>query len=35
MKLHASLSEPPDLSHYFGDEWDLGYLGRVTDLPQP
>ena len=33
MKLHASLSEPPDLSHYFGDEWDLGYLGRVRMCP--
>ena len=33
MKLHASLSEPPDLSHYFGDEWDPGYLGRVRMCP--
>ena len=33
MKLHASLSEPPDLSHYFGDEWRLSYLGRVRMCP--
>ena len=33
MKLHASLSEPPDLSHYFGGDWDLGYLGRVRMCP--
>ncbi len=33
MKLHASLSEPPDLSHYFGDEWQLSYLGRVRMCP--
>ncbi len=33
IKLHASLSEPPDLSHYFGGEWDLAYLGRVRMCP--
>ena len=33
MKLHAALSEPPDLSPYFGADWDLGYLGRVRMCP--
>ena len=33
LKLHIALSEAPDLSRYFGDEWDPKYLARVRICP--
>ena len=33
LKVHLALSEAPDLSRYFGDEWDPKYLARVRICP--
>ena len=33
LKLHVALSEAPDLSRYFGDEWDPKYVSRVRICP--